>query len=437
MLRAGRLLAAAAAIGVLSFAEPAAAQSSLQVPIQFDFLSPGARSLALGSAFVGLADDATAAWVNPAGLLELSRPEISVEVRYRRHDQPSLTGGRLSGQVTGILQDTVSGPEFANIRDSATSLAFASFVYPWKGLRVAAYRHEPIRVNEEFSSRGVFQSRGFDTRDTAFTAQRTLEIATYGVSVAHAYRNVWLGAGLTWNRFSLGFEFERFLHEPLVGLYGAPDPKQSVSHYSQTGDASALGAVLGFLMPVAKTVKVGASYRRMSSVEFSSFSGGLLGTQERSTADFNVPDVVAAGLSARIKEAFLITTEYKHVFHSQLRSDYVDVIVTQGETKDRASRFTIDDANEVHFGAQYLLPIKTRPALRAGAWFDPDHSVHYAPTPANDLTDELVAASFSSGRDLWHYTFGANVTVGRVVLSVGADRAARSLLFSTSAIVRF
>ena len=269
---------------------------------------------------------------------------------------------------------------------AATSLAFASFVYPWKGLRVAAYRHEPIRVNEEFSSRGVFQSRGFDTRDTAFTAQRTLEIVTYGVSVAHAYRNVWLGAGLSWNRFSLGFEFERFLHEPLVGLYGAPDPKQSVSHYSQTGDASALGAVLGFLMPVAKTVKVGASYRRMSSVEFSSFSGGLLGTQERSTADFNVPDVVAAGLSARIKEAFLITTEYKHVFHSQLRSDYVDVIVTQGETKDRASRFTIDDANEVHFGAQYLLPIKTRPALRAGAWFDPDHSVHYAPTPANDLT---------------------------------------------------
>ena len=61
---------------MLSFAEPAAAQSSLQVPIQFDFLNPGARSLALGSAFVGLADDATAAWVNPAGLMELTRREI-------------------------------------------------------------------------------------------------------------------------------------------------------------------------------------------------------------------------------------------------------------------------------------------------------------------------------------------------------------------------
>ena len=69
---------------------------------------------------------------------------------------------------------------------------------------------------------------------------------------------------------------------------------------------------------------------------------------------------------------------------------------------------------------------------------DPDHSVHYEPTDANDFLDErIVAASFSSGRDSWHYTFGANVTLGGVVLSVGADRSARSLLFSTSAIVRF
>ena len=157
-------------------------------------------------------------------------------------------------------------------------------------------------------------------------------------------------------------------------------------------------------MPVSTAVKVGASYRRMSSVEFSSFSGGLLGTQQRSTADFNVPDVVAAGLSARIKEAFLVTTEYKHVFHSQLRSDYVAVIVNQGETKDRAARFTIDDTNEWHVGAQYLLPIRTRPALRAGAWFDPYYSVHYAPSAASDLIDQLAAASFSSGRDIYGTT---------------------------------
>jgi hypothetical protein len=50
----------------------------LAVPIPFDFLNPGARSLALGGAFTGLADDATVAFTNPAGLVQLSRPEVSL-----------------------------------------------------------------------------------------------------------------------------------------------------------------------------------------------------------------------------------------------------------------------------------------------------------------------------------------------------------------------
>jgi long-chain fatty acid transport protein len=435
MTLAIRSLVAAAAVGVACSAAPARAQSSLQVPIQFDFLSPGARSLALGSAFVGLADDATAAWVNPAGLLELTRPEVSVEGRYRRLDQPFLVGGRLSGQPTGTLQDTLAGPDYANIRDAGTRVSFAAFVYPKGNFRIAAYRHEPIRVSQDFSSRGVFQSRGFDVRDTAFTGHRTLDVTTYGVSVAQAWRKLWLGGGLSVNQFSLGFDFDRYLYQT---LYGPPDPRLSIFHFSQTGDAASVGAVAGLMIPISNTTKIGASYRRVSSFQFSSFSGGLLGSQQTTIADFNVPDVLAAGLSTHVGDALLITTEYKRVFHSQLRADYVTVLANQGESRDRVDRFTIADANEVHAGAEYLLPIRTDPRLRAGLWFDPDHSVHFAPTAANDLLDERIAASLSSGRDLWHYTFGASVTVHpRLELSFGADHSARSLLVSTSAIVRF
>ena len=77
----------------------ASAQNSVQIPMQFDFLNPGAKSLALGGAFVGLADDATAGFANPAGLRELSRPEISIEIRGRRVESPFLDRGRLSGTV--------------------------------------------------------------------------------------------------------------------------------------------------------------------------------------------------------------------------------------------------------------------------------------------------------------------------------------------------
>ena len=79
-------------------AGPAAAQSgqTAQIPLQFDFLNPGARSLALGSAFIAVADDATAAFTNPAGLTFLVKPEVSAEIRYRRLETPYLSGGRLS-----------------------------------------------------------------------------------------------------------------------------------------------------------------------------------------------------------------------------------------------------------------------------------------------------------------------------------------------------
>jgi len=421
-------------VGIVGLSHPAAAQSSLQVPIQFDFLNPSARSIALGSAFVGLADDATAALVNPAGLIALTRPEISIEGRFRRFEQPFLVGGRLSGQVTGQGQDTVGGPIYDTIADSGTGLSFTSFIYPRGRFRAAVFRHELIRVEQDFTSRGPFQNQGFDTRDTAFDALRTLTVDTYGASAAVEAGGLWAGAGVLVQHFSLAFEFDRFLHQT---FYGVPDPRQSVFHFSQDGDDTAVGAVVGVLVPVS-AAKVGVSFKRAPRFGFSSFSGGLVGSQQRTTAEFKVPDTLAVGFSAAPTINFLITTEYTRVFHSQLRADYVDVLVNQGESRTRTDRFSIDDAGEIHVGAEYLLPIARRPGIRAGVWFEPDHSVHFAPTAANDLLDERIAASLSSGRDLWHYTFGTMVAIHpRFDLSVGVDYSSRSTIVSTSAIVRF
>jgi len=427
-----RLVVLSAAAWGLAY--PAAAQSSLQVPIQFDFLNPSARSLALGSAFVGLADDATAALVNPAGLIQLTRKEFSIEGRFRHLEQPFLVGGRLSGQPTGQGQDTAPGPQFETIADSGAGLSFASFVYPRGRFRAAVFRNELIRVEQDFTSRGVFQNQAFDVRDTAFDALRTLTVDTYGASAAFDAGRVWVGGGVLVHRFSMEFEFDRFVH---LTFYGVPDPRQGVFHFSQEGEDTAVGAAIGMLVPVS-SARVGIAYKRAPRFDFSSFSGGLVGSQQRTFSEFKVPDTLAVGFSAAPTINFLITTEYTRVFHSQLRDDYVDVLVNQGESRTRADNFSIDDAGEIHVGAEYLLPIARRPGIRAGVWFEPDHSVHFVPTPANDLLDERIAVSLSSGRDLWHYTIGSMLAVHpRVDLSVGVDYSLRSTLVSASANVRF
>ena len=45
----------------------------------FNFVSPGARALGLGGAFVAVADDVTAAQANPAGMASFPAPKFLVE----------------------------------------------------------------------------------------------------------------------------------------------------------------------------------------------------------------------------------------------------------------------------------------------------------------------------------------------------------------------
>src|SRR3954452_24921127 len=103
--------------------------------LQFNFGNPGARSLGMGGAFLGLADDASAAEANPAGLTILRKPEITVEGRNYQEQQVFTT----SGTFPDIHRTSFS---HYSQRIDAT---FASVVYPTKHFTIGAYYHEPLR----------------------------------------------------------------------------------------------------------------------------------------------------------------------------------------------------------------------------------------------------------------------------------------------------
>src|SRR5579859_4720070 len=103
--------------------------------LQFNFGNPGARALGMGGAFLGLADDASAAEANPAGLTILRKPEVSLEARNYQEQQIFTTGGTFPD---------ISRTAFSHYSNAA-EVTFASFVYPHKNWVVAAYYHEPLR----------------------------------------------------------------------------------------------------------------------------------------------------------------------------------------------------------------------------------------------------------------------------------------------------
>src|SRR5437867_12117558 len=80
----------------LALALPVSAQNTViesLAGLQFNFGNPGARSLGMGGAFLGLADDASSAEANPAGLTVLRKREISVELRNFEEEQLFSTSG--------------------------------------------------------------------------------------------------------------------------------------------------------------------------------------------------------------------------------------------------------------------------------------------------------------------------------------------------------
>ncbi|GAC1428837.1 MAG: hypothetical protein NVSMB68_00950 [Thermoanaerobaculia bacterium] len=104
--------------------------------LQFNFGNPGARSLGMGGAFLGLADDASAAEANPAGLTILRKPEVSLEARNYQETQLFTT--------SGTFPDVVRTP-FTHYSQRVV-VSFASAVYPIKNkFTVGLYYHEPLK----------------------------------------------------------------------------------------------------------------------------------------------------------------------------------------------------------------------------------------------------------------------------------------------------
>src|SRR4051794_37299460 len=104
--------------------------------LQFNFGNPGARSLGMGGAFLGLADDASAAEANPAGLTILRKTEITAEGRNFEEQQLFSTSGTFP-QInrTGFTHYS-----------QRLDLTFASIVVPIRNrFTLGAYYHEPLR----------------------------------------------------------------------------------------------------------------------------------------------------------------------------------------------------------------------------------------------------------------------------------------------------
>jgi long-subunit fatty acid transport protein len=420
------------------------AQTTAQFPMQFDFTSPGARSLAMGGAFVASADDASAAFINPAGLVFYGKLEASGELRFATRETSFLAGGRVSGQVTGRGLDTIPGPVYSHDNDTQTGLAFLSMMVPvGSKFTLTGYRNEVARVDNSFFSQGAFLRATFGgvtddfNRELPVDGRRQVAITNYGGSIGVRINDAFaVGGGLSFYKFNLDAQFAR--HGVMSDTFSPPDLSITSSTATQDGDDVAPSINGGLLWKPRSNLNVGASFRYGPTFDFEQrdrVPDQLIDLTRR--GHFDVPDVISAGVKWQPLASGRLTvlTDLSRVFYSQLLDDFIRF---QALASNRPDQLLIDDGTEIRAGAEYQIGDTHIVIPRIGFWRDPAHTVRYVSTPARDSTDVFYEATLPGGEDVMHFTFGVGLVWSELFeVHVGSDLSSRSKLLTMSFVARF
>ena len=402
----------------------------------FSLANPGARSLGLGGAFVALADDATAALANPAGLVQLADPEVSIEGRHWSYSTPFTATGNVQGSPTGIGLDTEIGLRTGISSDDSTGVSFLSFVYPRGRWSFAFYRHLYLKFESTAVTQGLFRDgqfarhRYFDQVATADTL-----ITSYGLSSAVRITDS-LSLGLGVVLYDADVTMIGSVHrwdnpDDLLGTPTSFGPENLVTTTTLTQEDKDMGLTGGFLWRVSPSWRLGGKFREGPEIHIGGAvlfgpanSLGFPPGYEMEIDDFataKYPDTYGLGVAFRSPGGrWTAALEWDRITYSDMPKSL--------ELDDQ----TVDDGDEVHLGGEYVfLGSKPLLALRAGAWLDPEHAMRA--TSDNPYTQALLRPV----GDKMHYAVGFGMAFQRFQLDGAIDFSELVDTISLSAIFSF
>jgi long-subunit fatty acid transport protein len=469
---AGLALAAGLPLG-------AGTDSPLEANLSINYQPPGARSQAMGGAFIALSDDASAIAVNPAGLVQLNKPEVMTQFF-------SGTGGldvhNFAGEYveqsgfghtpTNLFINDLSG-NVAN--GNGQGINFLSFVWPFKKAVLAVSYSRPV----DFHANGITEGQLFEDEYFFFNPNSPCfpgspNCIAYDVSdppqglygrlrveqftVAGAFRigkKFSLGAALSYNKFNQ--DFSNYFYIDTVRL---PDHLRFI--LTERASDNDWSGSFGLLFQPIDQLSLGASYRRgtqfsnevrvnVINSSFTNIVNDSFNTSNR------LPDQYGIGVVWRPKPIFLVTVDVNRVRYSQLLKGLRTVNQYQVDRNVLPQSFTIGDGTEPHLGLEYVAVAGGAPLVfRAGAWREAAHGLKFVegaqyftqdptdptPVPDPDIYNRFVQTiqknRFPGTRAQTHYSAGIGLVIKqKFQFDMGYDFSRLSKQFIMSGIWRF
>lgn len=441
---------------------------------RFQFGAPGARATALGGAFVGIADDATASVANPAGLTALKTAQFFVDVRYAGDDGAdtveSSVGSLTVNPVTGerdlpYLRLTSQGQT-----DTSIVPDFIAFAWPFelgsKGRRLVVSGSRQVILSVDREAEGTESRFAFDTfpntvSDTGdvvaysvaapVTGSSATNVVYWSASAAfQVHQDFSVGATVSYANLDIEANSSTQVNDPLQLFLDPTHPRlpsqpaldfyQTAVDGTDTGFAYSLGVqwnpVSSFGGAVAPW-RFGAVYGK--GVEFgvpeTTTLNGLPGPSFENV--IVVPDRYAVGASYALGTRWLFALQLERIEYSDQLDGFQSGVnfFTSARVADEAYTidpaktvtFDVDDGTFVRIGTEYLLSLgqgKQDLAVRAGYYRSPDDRIRMTEFNSTDAgVNEMYISAFPPGSAENHFTAGVGYALGSSSFHLAVDAA--------------
>jgi long-chain fatty acid transport protein len=399
---------------------------------QFSFVNPGARSTGMGNAFVALADDATAAEANPAGLTILRTPEVSLEYRHTKFDQDTLN------QHNDVIapQQAIRIESFNDL-ESLNRPSFFSVVYPFRGTTLAFSRQEAVRISGSIDELFHFQVPvdGGDVIliDAGALGDVEQKVVNWNFSAARRIGRLSLGGSLRISHLEWNTQVQNFF----FSFGNRLDTFNTAIEDSDTSLAFNFGAIYS---PVPKLF-LGGVYKKNARFEVPEIESGDFAMKPGEVTNvLKIPDTFAIGVAVKPNTIITVSSEIVRIEYSDLLEDFqsgFNIVTARYDNNDIS--FDVNNAYEFHIGAEFFVLLGKFPiALRNGYYRKPSNALVAANTSGVLPFDTTVVRTiFAETDNENHVTIGAGIAFYDFQIDWAFDTTKSSNNFVLSTVYRF
>lgn len=371
-------------------ASGALAQPYLDLGSSPNFVGSGARALGQGNAFIAVADDATAASWNPAGLAQLEAPEISlaVEAYRRRADLTSRDHAESAATYAGSLQD----------------LNYTSVAFPFnlgRHMVVSLNYLKQYRFDRELRFDWT-QVQPFGTVSLTHDLDQEGSLSVLGLALAaDITRRLALGVTFNvWDDDLTGASSYRKTQVEDVVMTVPMPPFPPMVFNSQVYQEDQLTVDRGYSLVLGGLYRISAAWTlgmvakppyelHMTHEQLLRITPGMAATTTVTEPDVEFPWILGVGAAWRPSDPWTVSADATWTQWSEF------TLTENGAEQNPITEGSIsteecDDTWSCRVGAEYLLVFEDHVVpLRCGLGYDP--------TPAVDRTDEFYTASLGIG----------------------------------------